>query len=119
MEYLLVIYSSISSLSVLLLCFLSRHYDFSPIYCDKIIKMRRSVPHLWYQKIKQPTEHAQSCFYLLFMVNYVILCMLSLHSGIRKEVISMEYIITIFLAVMAQVIGHYVCKWLGRQHHDN
>lgn len=45
--------------------------------------------------------------------------MLSLHSGIRKEVISMEYIITIFLAVMAQVIGHYVCKWLDRQHHDN
>ena len=31
----------------------------------------------------------------------------------------MEYIITIFLAVMAQVIGHYVCKWLDRQHHDN
>ena len=119
MEYLLVIYSSISSLSVLLLCFLSRHYDFSPIYCDKIIKMRLSVPSLWYQKIKQPTEHAHGCFYLLFMVNYVILCMLSLHSGIRKEVISMEYIITIFLAVMAQVIGHYVCKWLDRQHHDN
>jgi hypothetical protein len=52
MEYLLVIYSSISSLSVLLLCFFSRHYDFSPIYCDKIIKTCLSVPRLWYQKIK-------------------------------------------------------------------
>lgn len=70
---------------------------------------------------KNKTAH-RACSELLlfaFMVNYVILCMLSLHSGIRKEVISMEYIITIFLAVMAQVIGHYVCKWLDRQHHDN
>ena len=87
--------------------------------------MRRSVPETprltrgFLYTTKQPTEHALRCFYLLFMANYVILCMLSLQSGIRKEVISMEYIITIFLAVMAQVIGHYVCKWLDRQHHDN
>ena len=47
------------------------------------------------------------------------MCVLSLQSASRKEVSTMEYIITVFLAVMAQVIGHYVCKWLDRQHHDN
>lgn len=31
----------------------------------------------------------------------------------------MEYIATLFLAVTAQVVGHYVCKWLDRHKSDN
>ena len=31
----------------------------------------------------------------------------------------MDYLITLLLAVMAQVVGHYVCKWLERHKHDN
>ena len=66
MEYLLVIYSSISSLSVLLLCFLSRHYDFSPIYCDKIIKTCRNVPSIWYQKTKTVYRACPALFLFAF-----------------------------------------------------
>ena len=31
----------------------------------------------------------------------------------------MEYIFTILMAVVAQVVGHYVCKWLDRHNSDN
>lgn len=70
---------------------------------------------------KNKTAH-RACSELLLFAFYGKLCYpvyVVASFCIRKEVISMEYIITIFLAVMAQVIGHYVCKWLDRQHHDN
>ena len=66
-----------------------------------------------------PQQQVKIFIFLLVFLYYGKMCVLSLQSASRKEVSTMEYIITVFLAVMAQVIGHYVCKWLDRQHHDN
>lgn len=66
-----------------------------------------------------PQQQVKIFIFLLVFLYYGKICVLSLQSASRKEVSTMEYIITVFLAVMAQVIGHYVCKWLDRQHHDN
>lgn len=42
---------------------------------------------------------------------------LSLQSDSRKEVNDVEYILGVLMAVLAHVIGYYVCKWLD--HHDS
>ena len=44
----------------------SRHYDFPPIYCDKIIKTRRCVPRLWYQKTKTAYRACSALFLFAF-----------------------------------------------------
>ncbi|WP_227149193.1 hypothetical protein [Lacrimispora sp. 210928-DFI.3.58] len=32
----------------------------------------------------------------------------------RKEVMSVDYIVTFLISVLASVAGYYICKWLDR-----
>ena len=41
------------------------------------------------------------------------------HSGIRKEVTNMNCLLSLLVAITAQVIGHYMCKWLDRHNSGN
>lgn len=57
----------------------------------------------------------QARFSLFCVGIYAILIMLPFtHSRSREEVDSVEYIVSFFVSVGAQVVGHFLCKWLDQ-----
>lgn len=53
-------------------------------------------------------------FFIKLHLKCDIIFRLSLHSDIRKEVYSMENLISFLWTIMAEVAGYYICKWLDR-----
>ena len=70
-------------------------------------------------KVKRCTESLQSLFSLyllyLFVEVYAILVLRFIRpSYLGREVYLMIHILTILESVVADVMSHYICKWLDR-----
>lgn len=49
----------------------------------------------------------------------MIITVVVLQSGNRKEVMSVEYLNAFLISVMASVVGYYICKWLDGNDEDD